>query len=317
MSKPMVIIDTDCGVDDALAIMLAAFCQKQNKLDIKAITCTHGNTSCTNVTKNVALTLRAMDLKNIKIYKGCESPTIGPFINDEYYGKDGLGDSTKDMPPIDVHVEAEHAVNALIRLAKENHKQITLIALGPLTNIGLAYLMDNQFFDNLRDIVYLGGTIDFGGNMTPAQEFNVMRDPEACHIMLNNAKCPITIVPIECGLTNLLTWDIYDKIIALDNDKAKFVKLITNMEYKRVHPGFKGLIMADTLTVLAFAYQEFIVTKQSIKTSVELNGENTRGQLVLDKRHGFDYQPTKWPNVTFITHFDQSKFMQLLIDFLK
>ena len=123
-----------------------------------------------------------------------------------HYGDDGLGGVTNDLPSINVNVESEHAVNALIKLVKEYPKQITLMLLGPVTNIALSYLIDNEFFDNLQQIVFMGGTIHGIGNVEPSVEFNVDRDPEACHIMLTNAKCPITFVPWECGLSNLLTW---------------------------------------------------------------------------------------------------------------
>lgn len=144
----------------------------------------------------------------MKVYAGCRQPIIGEHITPAHYGDDGLGGAVKDLPPIEVIVEDESASNALIRLAKERPKQITLLALGPLTNIAVAYLLDNRFFENLRQIVFMGGTVDSIGNMGPTTEFNVVTDPEACHVVLTNAKCPLTIVPWECGLHNLLTWVI-------------------------------------------------------------------------------------------------------------
>jgi purine nucleosidase len=80
------------------------------------------------------------------------------------------------------------------------------MVLGPLTNISIAYLLDNQLFDNLEQIVFMGGTVGCVGNVEPTVEFNVSRDPEACHIMLTNANCPLIFIPWECGLSNLLTW---------------------------------------------------------------------------------------------------------------
>ena len=127
-------------------------------------------------------------------------------MNPAHYGDDGLGGATMDMLPIEVKTESEFASNALVRLARDLPKQITVIALGPLTNIAVAYLLDNTFFDNLKEIVFMGGTVNCIGNMEPTTEFNVFRDPEACHVMLTNARCQLTFVPWECGLGNLLTW---------------------------------------------------------------------------------------------------------------
>ncbi|CAG2168300.1 unnamed protein product, partial [Oppiella nova] len=179
----------------------------------------------------------------------------------------------------------------------EHPKQITLFALGPLTNIALAYHLDNKLFDNLEQIVFMGGTLDFAGNSDPMKTFNIVSDVEACRIVLSTAKCPLTVVPEECCRSNILTWDIYDKISKLDSKKAKFAKQIMEMEYKRVkpQPGAKGFIMFDILVVMAVVYQDYIESQQEYKTSIELNGTLTRGELVFDKRTpGPDVKPMDW-----------------------
>ncbi|CAG2165713.1 unnamed protein product [Oppiella nova] len=103
-SKKLVIIDTDCGVDDALAIMLATYCQKQDMIDILGITCSFGNTYVDNVCKNVCYTLRASELEQIKVYRGCEGPIIGKYVSDDYYGKDGYLQFTRsESDPQDVY----------------------------------------------------------------------------------------------------------------------------------------------------------------------------------------------------------------------
>ncbi|CAG2109789.1 unnamed protein product, partial [Medioppia subpectinata] len=285
-SKELVIIDTDSGVDDALAIMLATYCHKHNMIDIMAITCQFGNTYVEDVVRNVGLTLRASDTKGIKIYSGADEPLVGNFVLDDYYGRDGLGNATQYMPPIDVRVEREHAVNALVRLAREHPKQITLIALGPLTNIALAYMLDNNFFDNLKQIVFMGGTLDFDGNSDPVKSFNINSDVEAISKMLSKASCPVTIIPNECCKSHVLTWDIYDQILKLNSNKSKFLKQITDLEVNRnkEKPGSKGITMFDMLAVMAPIYEDYIESKVEYKTSVELKGELTRGELVFDKR---------------------------------
>ncbi|CAG2100320.1 unnamed protein product [Medioppia subpectinata] len=288
-SKPMVIIDTDSGVDDALAIMLATYCHKHNMIDIMAITCQFGNTYVDNVVKNVGYTLNATNTEGIKIYRGSDGPLVGKYVASDHFGTDGLGNSTKDMPPISVHTESEHAVNALVRLAREHPKQITLYALGPLTNIALAYMLDNNFFDNLKQIVFMGGVLDFDGNVGPVTEFNVVEDVEACHRVLSSAKCPIIGVPMETGLSNRLTW-------------------ITDMNYKLVkaEPGSKGLAMYDILAVMAPIYEDYIESKVEYKTSIELNGGLTRGELVFDKRSTPDVLKNDWKSVQYIKHFNQT-----------
>ncbi|CAG2168584.1 unnamed protein product [Oppiella nova] len=225
------------------------------------------------------------------------------------------------MPPIVPHIESEHAVNALVRLSREYANQITIVTLGPLSNIGTAYLLDNNFYNNLKQIVFMGGCVDYVGNIGPVQEFNIQRDAEACSIMLSNAKCPLISVPWECGLKNIMTWEIYDKIVKLDSKKAKFAKLILQEKVARLRKDptgivwtTKGMILCDILAVMALGCESYIESKVEYKTTIELNGKTTRGQLVLDR--GFAFK-TDWTSVTYITHFDETKFSQLLVDFLK
>jgi purine nucleosidase len=144
--------------------------------------------------------------KKVPVYRGCATSIFEKHVTASIYGDDGLGNSTKDMPEIDVTPEDEHAVNALIRLAKEMPKQITIIALGPLTNLATAHLMDPQFFDNIDQIVVMGGSVSALGNIRPTAEFNFHDDPEAVHVVLSNCQSPITIVPWEPCTQHLIPW---------------------------------------------------------------------------------------------------------------
>jgi len=125
---------------------------------------------------------------------------------DGFYGDDGLGNSTKELPDIPFLIESEHAVSALSRLVKQFPKQITIMAFGPLTNLALTHLIDPEFFNNLKEIVVMGGTINALGNSGPTYEFNFFNDPEAVHVVLNNSEFPITIIPWETSLKHLIPW---------------------------------------------------------------------------------------------------------------
>lgn len=125
---------------------------------------------------------------------------------------DGLGNSTQEMTEIDILIEKENAVNALVRMAKLYPKKITIMALGPLTNLALAHLMDYQFFDNISKIVLMGGNITALGNIESTAEFNFFNDPEAAHIVLTKSKCPLTIIPLETCLKHQINW-VLNKLI--------------------------------------------------------------------------------------------------------
>ncbi|RWS02002.1 inosine-uridine preferring nucleoside hydrolase-like protein [Dinothrombium tinctorium] len=231
------IIDTDAGVDDAVAIMMALDLMSQAKNSDKkllGITCCAGNTKVDKVARNVHLTLKIMRRMDIKIFKGCHCSIMNKYESYYYFGSDGLGNMVHKYEPLDVKVEQEHAVNALIKFVKEYPKQVSIVCIGPLTNIALASRIEPKFFELTKSLLIMGGNIDGLGNATAAAEFNFYYDPEAVDIVLTNVQCPITILPWELAYRTHISWCVLEK--------------------------------------------------QNFPAKVELNGELTRGQLVVDKR---------------------------------
>jgi inosine-uridine nucleoside N-ribohydrolase len=137
----------------------------------------------------------------IPIYKGCHSTLVEPVYNaDPFHGHDGFGDTNHDEEPDLKHVQDEHAVNTLVRIVKSNPGQITLVALGPLTNVAMAMRLDSQFASNLKDLYIMGGNTEGKGNITVSAEFNFHSDPEAAFIVLENTRCPTFIASWELCL---------------------------------------------------------------------------------------------------------------------
>jgi len=171
------VIDTDPGVDDALAIM-AAFAHP--KALVEAITTVAGNVSLERTTANACTILDVLE-QNVPVYAGCNCPLVGDAVDAGHiHGEDGLGDS--GYPPSARQVADEHAVNALIRLANEWPGELTLVAIGPLTNVALATRLDPMLPQKYARLVVMGGSIRGVGNVTTAAEFNVYADPEAAAV---------------------------------------------------------------------------------------------------------------------------------------
>lgn len=159
MAKKLVIIDTDCGIDDAQAILMALAAPHVHVL---GVTCVFGNAAVENVCQNVLRVLSVCEREGIPVFRGSKGPLVGASnpVSD-HFGTDGLGDVIEDRDPQwEAKLQSEHAVNAMIRLVSENQKQVSLVALGPLTNLALAVRLDPCFPQKLKDLYIMGGNME-------------------------------------------------------------------------------------------------------------------------------------------------------------
>lgn len=243
-----VIIDTDVGCDDALAILLAMKAQQKQEIIIQAFTTVFGNVPLKQATENVWVLSRIFGCTS-PFYEGASCPMVQTLVIDtwEGHGKNGLGDATFPEHTHQDHAEAqkmaraalekEHAVNALIRLSHEYVGEIDIVALGPLTNIALAINLDREFAKRIRSIVIMGGSSHAKGNTTLAGEFNFYCDPEAAHVVVSAfSSSQLVIVPWELTQDQALTWHQFDELAEGQHVEAVFLKK-THRMYEHVARG--------------------------------------------------------------------------------
>ncbi|XP_078401293.1 inosine-uridine preferring nucleoside hydrolase-like [Cetorhinus maximus] len=319
MAKKLLLLDLDCGVDDAQAMMMALAAPN---VQIMGITCTHGNTKIENVCKNVLRVLKVCQRTEIPVFRGAGTSLLGDELNaDHYHGKDGLGDAPDPNAPGFEHIQAEHAVNAMIRIATEHAGQVSLVATGPLTNVALALKMDPTFPSKLKHLYIMGGNMESRGNVTMCSEFNFAADPEAAYIVLNHFACPIYIATWEYCLRQALPWEFFKEWVNQDTEKACFMKKITShterfskskQASKEMYFG-PGFLCCDSFAVAA-AIDESVVTEHiRYGVSVELQGSVTRGMMIVDTLNLLQKQ-----NQAFImTKCDVEKVKQLMMSALK
>lgn len=266
-----IIIDTDCGVDDAVAILLAVLMKHnnnsrngQNEVHIEAITTVCGNVDLSKVRPNVLRILGFCNAaKDIPVYEGATSPLIEPHRDaSAFHGADGFGGVSHKYPPADVPLNDEHAANALIRLVRRYKGEISLITLGPLTNVALAQKLDPSFLENVKEVIAMGGNVTGSGNHTSGSEFNFGCDPEAMAILLNETKNPakLLIVPFEVCRDQPLDWEY---LASLDGNN-KFVSLFNDImragfdRWKsHSHPGAP---IYDMITMAIFFDRSIVAT---------------------------------------------------------
>lgn len=209
MERPRpIIIDTDPGQDDALAILLAL---ASPELDVVAITTVAGNVPQPQVTDNTCALLELVGRTDVPVYRGCERPLLRPLVTAEYvHGPTGIDGA--EMPIPEVAAEPGHAVDLIIEACLDSADHgITLCPIGPLTNIGMAIAKEPAITGFIDEIVWMGGAFDEAGNTTPLAEFNSFVDPHAAHIVFTSG-VPLTIAPLDVTHRALMTPDIVDRL---------------------------------------------------------------------------------------------------------
>jgi inosine-uridine nucleoside N-ribohydrolase len=229
ISSSPIIIDTDPGVDDLVSLL---WILANRSIDVKALTITNGNVG---IDKCVVNALRALELCgriDIPVFKGSYRPMVKDVINAEWYhGKDGLGDLGLPQPSL---IPAEgYAPVEMIRIVKSSPEPVTILALGPLTNIALAILLDNSFKDRVGSILFMGGAVRVQGNESARASYNVKVDSESAKLVYNSG---IPIVQLGLDVCDLVTqrFEDLDAIVATESPIAIFLSKILYNRRDRV-----------------------------------------------------------------------------------
>lgn len=311
------VLDVDVGNDDAWGIIMAASNYAQTSLGVEllGITCVQGNTEVDNVVVNVLKVLKTMDRLDIPVYRGASKSILVIPENDYYYGKDGLGDiEFVDPPKPEDYLKKEHAVNALIRMATENPGEITLLALGPLTNVALAIRMDSGFLNKLKRLVVLGGSVKGIGNIKPGIEYNFYVDPHAARIVFNMTETPICLFPWEMAKESTVDAEWRKNVLGkIDNPKVTLMNKAEHMEnYTRDY-----WLIADGFTTAGILRPDIIIKSnnstfcggQKYYASVEADGFETKGIIVVD----YSNILMREPNAEIVNRIDSEKFKDVLL----
>ena len=301
------IIDTDAGVDDAVAIMMAL---AHPKNEVIAITTVNGNVDVEKVTRNVALTLDAFK-SDVPIYKGCRQPLLNAWMHsDGIHGVDGLGGVSDLKSTSKRRTEHEHAVLALMRLARQHSRQFTLLTLGPLTNIALAVRMDPTFIESVSRLVMMGGAVEARGNASPVSEFNIFADPEAASIVLDAGFEDLWMISWETTLKHPLPWIYYEEITSFDTPRAEFFGEISALTAGLLKDRyqFPGFLLPDPLAAAVALEPGIVAEAVHLPVSVEISGQLGRGLTGVDWFQQFG-QP---PSAHVVQRIDRERLWELL-----
>jgi purine nucleosidase len=304
-----VIIDTDMGIDDAVALLMIL---GHPTAQIEAITSVVGNISLAQATHNVGVVLNAAGAAPIPLYRGCAKPLMQtePLHAMDFHGSDGLGGASNAYPGR--NIEAEHATLALIRLARENSGQLTLLTLGPLTNIALALRLAPDFLGHFERIVMMAGSVDGRGNTTPAAEFNIAVDPEAAKIVF--AACQklierVWLVSWEVSLTHATPLETWQALIKGTSPQAQFVQAMTvYIEQTMAEGQVASIAWADPLAAAVALAPEIISATDPRFVEVEAGHNLARGGTIVNYLSRSNIPP----NINIVRAVNHQQFEDLL-----
>jgi inosine-uridine nucleoside N-ribohydrolase len=275
-----IIFDTDPGTDDAMALMLALH---SPELDVRAITVVPGNVTAAQGLDNA---LRMMSLAgrcDIPVAAGAQHPLFQKLITAEFWhGKNGLANI--ELPPSKCKVDPRFGPDLIIQMVHASPHEITLVPVGPLTNIALALLKDPSIVPLVKEVILMGGSIS-GGNVNAAAEANIYNDPEAAQTVFQ-AGWPVTMVGLDVGDKTLLSQKYLNQLEAAHGPVTDFIaavaKYLINLSAQFGSPGTP---MYDPLAV-GVAIDSTLVKAPEMHVDVETRGEFTRGETVAN-RHGY------------------------------
>ncbi|MBE2237229.1 MAG: nucleoside hydrolase [Caldilineaceae bacterium] len=288
MTSRHFIIDTDTASDDAVAIIMALYWPD---VTVDAITVVYGNVPLARASANARYSVEFCG-QTTPVYEGCAQPLLRPAVHAEWFhGADGMGKLGRLQPQRPA--AGQHAVEELIRRFRAAPGEITLVTLGPLTNLAAALTVEPRLAAWVKECYIMGGNANCVGNVTPAAEFNIWCDPEAARIVFHAGMKCLMVGWEHCRSDAALTDDEMAAIRAFDTPRAHFT-LDCNahaLQVGRKSQGATGMMLPDPLT-MAIALDPRVCTQRSWHyVDVACAEELTRGMTVVDELNVTDHKP--------------------------
>lgn len=303
MQKRKVIIDCDPGIDDSLAILLAI---NSPELEVLGLTITSGNVPAQLGAKNALKALQMCQRLDIPVYIGEELPLERELVTaQDTHGEDGVGENFYE----DVDAKILYGGVDFIIDTLKNNKDVSIIALGPLTNIAKALMKDKKAFDNLDEFISMGGAFRIHGNCSPVAEFNYWVDPHGADYVYKNLPKKIHMVGLDVTRKIVLTPNIIEFINRLDKDMAKYITEITRfyIDFHWEQEGIIGCVINDPLAVAYFIDRSLL---RGFDSYVEVVHDGVAvGQSIVDS---FNFYKNK-PNSHVLTEVDEKAFMKMFL----
>jgi len=308
MAKRPIIIDCDPGQDDAIALLLAM--SSPDELELLGVTTVAGNVPLVLTERNARQMCDIAGRDDVAVYAGCSKPMVRDLVTAEHvHGNTGI-DGTEIVKPVQA-LQEQHAVDFIVEtLAAADDASITLVPMGPLTNIGQVITRHPEVISKIAQIVLMGGAMREAGNISPSAEFNILVDPEAADAVFRCGR-PIVVMGLDVTHQVLTTPERRDRIRAIDNDAARATVGMLDFynRHDSVKYGINGAPLHDPCTV-AYLLRPELFEGKLCNLSVETKSELTMGNTAVDFWHVTD----RPKNVTWMHAADADGFYDLLVE---
>jgi len=307
MGARKIIIDTDPGQDDAVAILLALGAPE---LEVLGITCVAGNVPLALTQRNARIVCELAGRTDIPVFAGATRPMVRPLVTAEYvHGKSGLNGPELWEPTMPLR--KEHAVDFIVKTLRLNRDgAVILCVLGPLTNIALALIKAPDIAEHIHEIVLMGGGCFEGGNTTPAAEFNIYVDPHAAKVVFQSG-IPLVVMPLDLTHTALTTRARVERFKGLGNKAGVFTAEMLDFfeRFDKEKYGSEGAPLHDP-NVIAYLLKPEIYKGREVNIEIETESALTMGMTVVDWWGVTGRQP----NATYMREVDDDAFFELLFE---
>ncbi len=313
-SVPQWIVDTDAGVDDAVALMCVLH---RTDIEWAGLTSVSGNAPEELVSKNLCHILDWMG-RDVPVFRGAAKPLFRrPIRSLDFMGADGLGGITPTLPPLCHQPQPGMAPVILPGLVKAARAkgEVVLAAIGPLTNLALAVRLAPEMVSCVDRLVIMGGAVHAGGNTSPVAEFNVYSDPEAASIVFAAGFKETWLVPWETAIHHFLPWDEYDALCALPGRNAGLFKQLTatTEEFLRRRLQFPGMVLPDFLAIAIALDPDIALAAPQVFVAVDINKGIAHGLTAMDWNH----TTGKQPNMRVVERLDVQRAYSFLTEALQ
>lgn len=274
-----VILDVDPGIDDAMALCLAL---SDPSLEVVAVTAVGGNVSPAQATRNTQAIIERLDPPRWPRLGAASEPDVRLAVDRRnLYGGDGLGGTGFDVAERQHLLPSEKVICDQVRVAPHS---VTIVALGPLTNIARAFIRDPELPTLVGRIIIMGGTVAGPGNITPAAEFNMFCDPAAAQTVFRSPSTK-TLVPLDVTNQIELSYDLFNKLPDESTKVGRLLRALLPAAFRgyRQQFGLEGIHVHDTVTLMTLLCPD-LFTMKSMAGDVETQGELTTGETVFDRR---------------------------------
>jgi len=308
VSIPLV-IDTDTAQDDCVAILVGLL---DPEADLRAITMVAGNVGFDAQVRNAWMTLNVADRLDVPVYLGCRRPLVREWVSAENVHGDGGGGLAIDDSGL--AAQDEHGVDALIRLAAESPGELSIVCIGPLTNIAMAIIKDPEFVGNVKALYVMGGSNNARGNITAAGEFNFYVDPDAAKAVFAAGFSDLVVVPWAPLTLNdaIFSRGEIAQLAEVGTPLARFVVRVCEATLAFDESvGIPGSTHPDSLTAAVLLHPELVSASARYAVDVEADSELTRGYSAMSWGvHGLS------ANATVIEAIDHRAFYDYLTGLL-